>query len=143
MNEFIKYVGLDLHMETIAVSVAESNGSEVRCWSEIANTSAGMDKLVRQLRKNEATLSFCYEADSCGYGLYRRPTDQGWACTVVAPSLIPKKAGVRVKTDRRDSVNLARLHRAGELTAVSVPDDQQEASRDLTRVREDLKHWSW
>lgn len=140
MKEFSKYVGLDVHKETIAVSVAESNGGEVRYLGEIVNTPEALDKLVRQLRKGEATLSFCYEAGPCGYGMYRQLTDLGWDCQVVAPSLIPKKAGDRVKTDRRDSLMLARLHRAGELTAVWVPDDEQEALRDLTRAREDMKH---
>jgi transposase len=139
MGEFSKYVGLDVHKQTIAVSVAEAHGGEVRYLGEIANTPEAVEKLVRQLRKNGATLSFCYEAGPCGYGLHRQLTDLGWACQVVAPSLIPKKAGDRVKTDRRDSLSLARLHRAGELTAVCVPDDQQEALRDLTRAREDLR----
>ena len=140
MEEFIKYVGLDVHKETIAVSIATVPGGEARYWGEIANTAEAMDKLVRQLSKGGAKLSFCYEAGSCGYGLHRRLTALGWDCMVVAPSLIPKKAGARVKTDRRDSLNLARLHRAGELTAVCVPDEDQEALRDLTRAREDLKH---
>lgn len=140
MNEFIKYVGLDVHKETVAVSIAQGNGGEVRYWGEIRNTPEAMDKLIGQLRKGDARLSFCYEAGPCGYGLHRRLTDLGWDCMVVAPSLIPRKAGDRVKTDRRDSLSLARLHRAGELTAVCVPDDEQEALRDLTRAREDLKH---
>lgn len=140
MNEFIKYVGLDVHKETVAVSVAQGNGGEVRYWGEIANTPEAMDKLIRQLRKSDARLSFCYEAGPCGYELHRRLTGLGWECMVVAPSLIPRKAGDRVKTDRRDSLSLSRLHRAGELTAVCVPDDDQEALRDLTRAREDLKH---
>ncbi len=140
MNKFIKYVGLDVHKETIAVSVAESNGGEVRYLGDIANTPEALDKQVKQLRKGGADLSFCYEAGPCGYGIHRQLTDLGWDCQVVAPSLIPKKAGDRVKTDRRDSMMLARLHRAGELTAVWVPDNAQEALRDLTRAREDMKH---
>jgi transposase len=140
MQEFSKYVGLDVHMKTIAVSVAEAKGGEVRYFGEIANTPEAVTKLVRQLRKGEASLSLCYEAGPCGYGLYRQLREMGLECVVVAPSLIPKKAGDRVKTDRRDSLALARLHRAGELTAVWVPDGQQEALRDLTRAREDMKH---
>jgi transposase len=140
MKEFSKYVGMDVHKETIAVSVAEANGGEVRYFGEIANTPEAMEKLIRQLRKGNAALSFCYEAGPCGYGIYRQLSDLGWDCQVVAPSLIPKKAGDRVKTDRRDSLSLARLHRAGELTAVWVPDGVQEALRDLTRAREDMKH---
>ena len=140
MKEFSKYVGLDVHKETIAVSVAEANGGEVRYFGEIANMPEAIEKLVRQLRKGDAALSFCYEAGPCGYGIHRQLSDLGWDCQVVAPSLIPKKAGDRVKTDRRDSLSLARLHRAGELTAVWVPDGAQEALRDLTRAREDMKH---
>ncbi|GAC1543908.1 MAG: IS110 family transposase [Ramlibacter sp.] len=139
MNQFSKYVGLDVHKATIAVSVAEANGGEVRYLGEIANTTDALTKLVRQLRKGDAQLSFCYEAGPCGYGLHRQLTELGWDCQVVAPSLIPRKAGDRVKTDRRDSLMLARLHRAGELTAVWVPDDAQEGLRDLTRAREDMK----
>ncbi len=140
MKEYIKYVGLDVHKERIAVSVADGEGGEVRYVGEIAHTSAGVVKLVKQLGKGGAKLSFCYEAGGCGYGLHRQLQKQGQACRVVAPSLIPRKAGDRIKTDRRDSMNLARLMRAGELTAVWVPDGVQEALRDLTRAREDLKH---
>ena len=140
MKEFIKYVGLDVHKETIAVAVAESDGGEVRYFGEIRNTPEAMAKLVKLLRKGGSQLSFCYEAGPCCYGIHRQLSDLGWACQVVAPSLIPKKAGVRVKTDRRDALSLARLHRAGELTAVWLPDGAQEALRDLTRAREDMKH---
>ena len=138
--EKYKFVGLDVHKETIAVSVAEPDGGEVRYMGEIANTPDAVVKLVRRLRKEGSKLSFCYEAGPCGYGLHRQLRDLGQDCQVVAPSLIPKKPGDRVKTDRRDSLNLARLHRAGELTAVWVPDGAQEALRDLTRAREDMKH---
>jgi transposase len=140
MKEFSKYIGLDVHKEMIAVSVAEANAGELRYLGEIANTAEALDKLVKQQRKGGANLSFCYEAGPCGYGIHRQLTDLGWDCQVVAPSLIPKKAGDRIKTDRRDSLMLARLHRAGELTAVWVPDSAQEALRDLTRAREDMKH---
>ena len=140
MKEFSKYVGLDVHKETIAVSVADAQGGELRYVGEISNTAEALDKLVRQLKKGNAELSFCYEAGPCGYGIHRQLTAKGLDCHVVAPSLIPRKAGDRVKTDRRDSLSLARLHRAGELTAVWVPDAAQEALRDLTRAREDMKH---
>jgi transposase len=93
MKEFSKYVGLDVHKETIAVSVAEANGGEVRYLGEVANTPEAVEKLVKQLRKGGADLSFCYEAGPCGYGIHRQLTDLGWECAVVAPSLIPKKAG--------------------------------------------------
>jgi transposase len=140
VKDFNKYVGLDVHKETIAVAVAEAGGGEVRYFGEIANTPEAMNKLVGQLKKGGARLSFCYEAGPCGYGIYRQLRELQHDCQVVAPSLIPKKAGHRVKTDRRDSLSLARLHRAGELTAVAVPDGLQEALRDLTRAREDMKH---
>lgn len=135
-----KYVGLDVHKETIAVSVAEADGGEVRYLGEVPNTADSVVKLVKRLGKEGVKLSFCYEAGPCGYGLHRQLRDLGQDCQVVAPSLIPRKPGDRVKTDRRDSLNLARLHRAGELTAVWVPDGAQEALRDLTRAREDMKH---
>lgn len=138
MNKSIKFVGLDVHKATIAVSTAVAGG-DVQCLGEIANTADAITKLVRQLRKGDAELFFCYEAGPCGYGIHRQLTNLGWHCEVVAPSLIPKKTGDRIKTDRRDSVMLARLLRAGELTPVWVPDDAQEALRDLTRAREDVK----
>ena len=82
---------------------------------------------------------FYYEAGPCGYGVYREITEAGHDCAVVAPSLVPRKPGDRVKTDRRDALTLARLHRSGDLTPVWVPDEEQEAIRDLTRAREDMK----
>ncbi|WUR11599.1 IS110 family transposase [[Empedobacter] haloabium] len=138
MEQFIKNVGLDTHKATIAVSVADSEG-ELRYMGEIPNTSEAIAKLVKQLGKDGAKLVFCYEAGPCGYGIFRQLRGLGLECLVVAPSLIPKKAGDRVKTDRRDSMMLARLLRAGELTPVWVPDDAQEGLRDLTRAREDMK----
>lgn len=140
MNKFSKFVGLDVHKATIAVSVADSNGSTERFYGEIPNTSVAIGKLVNQLTKGGATLALCYEAGCCGYVIHRQLTKLGQFCQVVAPSLIPKKAGDRVKTDRRDSLMLARLLRAGELTEIWVPDGLQEALRDLTRAREDMKH---
>lgn len=138
MGQFTKFIGLDTHKETVVASVADSKG-ELRHMGQIENTPEAVAKLVRQLRQDGAELVFCYEAGPCGYGLYRQLTELGWKCMVVAPSLIPRKAGDRVKTDRRDSMMLARLLRAGELTAVWVPDDAQEGLRDLTRAREDMK----
>lgn len=140
MEKFSKFVGLDVHKATLAVSVADAKGGEARFYGEIANTPAAVAKLVAQLSKGGATLSLCYEAGCCGYVLQRQLTKLGHFCQVVAPSLIPKKAGDRVKTDRRDSLMLARLLRAGELTGIYVPDGAQEALRDLTRAREDMKN---
>jgi transposase len=139
MEQFIKYVGLDVHGKTIAVAVADGGADEVRFIGEIANKPEAIAKLAKQLKTCGARLSFCYEAGPCGYGIYRQLLSLKHQCQVVAPSLIPKKAGDRVKTDRRDSLMLARLHRAGELTAVWVPDGEHEALRDLTRARSDMK----
>ncbi len=139
MKEFSKYVGLDVHKETIAVSVADKGRGKTRYFGEIVNRPEAIKKLVSQLSTDGEVMSFCYEAGPCGYGIYRQLVGLGQDCQVVAPSLIPKKAGNRVKTDKRDSDGLSRLHRAGELTAVWVPDQSQEAMRDLVRSRDDLK----
>ena len=139
MKEFSKYVGLDTHKETIAVAVADANGGKSRFYGEIANTPEAIRKLVKQLCPDGEVISFCYEAGPCGYEIYRQISQLGHYCSVVAPSLIPTKPGERVKTDRRDSEKLSRLDRAGELTPVWVPDQEQEAMRDLTRAREDMK----
>jgi len=140
MNQFIKYVGLDTHKDTIAVAVADAVGGKPRFYGEIANTPTALSKLMKDVSPNGEVISYCYEAGPCGYGIYRQISDSGHDCRVVAPSLIPTKPGDRVKTDRRDCENLARLHRVGELTPVWVPDQEQEAIRDLTRAREDMKH---
>ena len=139
MNEFSKYVGLDTHKETIAVAVADALGGKVRYYGEIANTPEAIQKLVKQLCPDGEVISFCYEAGPCGYEIYRQISQPGHHYSVVAPSLIPTKPVERVKTDRRDSEKLSRLDRAGELTPVWVPDQDQEAMRDLTRAREDMK----
>ena len=139
MREFSKYVGLDVHKDSIAVAVAEACRDKPRYYGEIPNTPEAIAKLVNKLGVDGEVVSFCYEAGPCGYGLYRQLTGLGHVCEVVAPSLIPAKPGDRVKTDRRDGESLARLHRAGELTAVWVPEREQEAMRDLTRCREDMK----
>lgn len=135
MNDII-FVGLDVHKATVAVAVAEgTRGGEVRQLGAIPNRADQIAKLVEKLGKNGRRLNFCYEAGPCGYGLHRQLTALGHDCMVVAPSLIPVKAGDRVKSDRRDAVMLAKLHRAGELTAVWVPDGAHEAMRDLIRAR--------
>ena len=141
MGDRITYVGLDVHKEGIVVAVAEGGlRGEVREYGRIANTAAALDRLVRKLGGTGVRLRFCYEAGPCGYGIQRHLSARGHECVVVAPSLIPKRAGDRVKTDRRDAVGLARLHRAGELTAVWVPDVGHEAMRDLVRARLDAVH---
>lgn len=139
MHNFSKYVGLDTHKKTIAVAIADAQGGKARYFGEIANTPEEIRKLVKKLCTDGEVISFCYEAGPCGYGIYHQITQLGHHCSVVAPSLIPTKPGERVKTDRRDSEKLSRLDRAGELTPVWVPDQEQEAMRDLTRAREDMK----
>jgi transposase len=135
------YVGLDVHKETIAVAVAEPGRGEPIYRGEIANTPTKVAKLIAKLSEvyEGGLLLFCYEAGPCGYGLYRQLIASGHDCEVVAPSQIPKKAGERIKTDRRDALKLARLLRSGDLTAVWVPDQEQERMRDLSRARDDLK----
>src|SRR5918993_5351674 len=129
-------VGLDTHKARIAVAVAEpGRKGEVRFHGEIANRPEAMRRLIERLADKHGRLKVCYEAGPCGYGLHRQITAFGHDCTVVAPSLVPVRAGARVKTNRRDAVTLARLHRAGELTAVWVPDPTHEAMRDLVRAR--------
>src|SRR5271167_910739 len=141
MVDRITYVGLDVHKESIVVAAAAGGlRGEVREYGRVANTSAALDRLVRKLGGEGVTLRFCYEAGPCGYGIQRRLSTRGHECVVVAPSLIPKRAGDRVKTDRRDAASLAKLHRAGELTAVWVPDAGHEAMRDLVRARLDAVH---
>src|ERR1700719_3375522 len=138
MADRITYVGLDVHKESIVVAVASGGlRGEVREYGRIANTATALDRLLRKLGDAGMVLRFCYEAGPCGYGIQRRLSAQGHECVVVAPSLIPKRAGDRVKTDRRDAASLAKLHRAGELTAVWVPDARHEAMRDLVRARLD------
>ena len=140
-KRYAVYVGLDIHKETIAVAIARAGREEPAYRGEIAHTRKAVGKLIERLSKefDGQMLLFCYEAGPCGYGLYRQLLEAGHECEVVAPSLIPKKAGERVKTDRRDALKLSRYLRAGDLTAVWVPDEEQEAMRDLCRARGDMK----
>ena len=132
------YVGLDVHKESIAVAYApEDRGADVVPLGAIGTRQCDIDKLIRKLQSKGATLVFVYEAGPCGYWLYRYLTRKGLACHVVAPSLIPRKPGDRVKTDRRDAVMLARLMRSGDLSSIYVPGIEDEALRDLSRGRED------
>jgi transposase len=136
LKQLITYIGLDVHKETIAVALAEAGKrNEVREYGKIANTPAAVKALVAKLARNGHELHFCYEAGPCGYGIQRQLTASKHDCIVVAPSLIPRRPGERIKTDRRDAINLAKLHRAGELTPVWVPDEAHEAIRDLVRAR--------
>jgi transposase len=137
MREKLRFLGLDVHAETIAVAVAEPDG-EMRSLGTIANREDSIRKLIRKLGPPEQ-LRACYEAGPTGFVLYWQLTQLGVECAVVAPSLVPKKPGDRVKTDRRDALKLARSHRSGDLTAVWVPDEDSEALRDLVRQREAAK----
>jgi transposase len=128
----------DVHKESIAVAyVAQDHGADVTSLGAIGTRQCDSDQLLRKRQSKAKHLVFVSEAGPCGYWLYRYLTKKGYPCWVVAPSLIPKKAGDRVKTDRRDAVQLARLMRSGDLTPVSVPKVEEEAIRDLSRARED------
>jgi transposase len=134
MTKNIKFVCLDVHAATVAIAVAEM-GDEVRSLGTVANEVGAIRRVLGKLGKKEQ-LRVCYEAGPTGYALYWELVRLGIECIVVAPSLIPKAASDRVKTDRRDAQKLARSHRAGDLTSVWVPDQKHEALRDLVRHRE-------
>jgi transposase len=135
--ETVRWIGLDVHAETIAVAVAERSG-EVRSLGVIPNRPEALRKLIGKLGP-AASLKVCYEAGPTGYVIYWQLVELGVHCDVVAPSLVPTKPGDRVKTDRRDALKLARCYRAGDLTPVWVPDAAHEALRDLVRAREAAK----
>ncbi|MFO1485714.1 MAG: IS110 family transposase [Verrucomicrobiaceae bacterium] len=138
MSKEVLYLGLDVHAENIAVAIAEAGrDGEVRNYGEIPNAFHSVEKLMRKLGHPDKELKLCYEAGPCGFVLARFLKKKGIACDVIAPSLTPKGSGDKIKTDRRDARMLARLHRAGELTAVHVPDERDEAIRDLCRARTD------
>ncbi len=140
-DRYPAYIGLDVHKDSIVVAVARAGREAPESRREIANKPKSVAKLVGRLNQEFGgeVLLFCYEAGPCGYGLYRQLLGLGHDCQVVAPSQIPKKPGERIKTDRRDAFKLARALRSGDLTAVWVPDEEQEAMRDLTRARADFK----
>jgi transposase len=139
MKKKILFLGLDVHAQNIAVALAESGGGEARSYGAIPNDLHALEKVLSKLRSAHPgrELRLCYEAGPTGFVLARRCAQLKIACTVVAPSLIPSRAGERIKTDRRDALKLARLHRAGELRAVHLPDASDEAMRDLCRARTD------
>jgi transposase len=130
------FVGIDVAKERNAIAVADGErGGEVRFLGEVDASPESMRRLIKRIAAQHDQAHFCYEAGPTGYGLHRLITSMGHPCTVVAPSLIPTKPGDRVKTNRRDAIALARLLRAGELTAVWIPDEGHEAMRDLVRAR--------
>jgi transposase len=137
MGEHILYVGLDTAKNHIDLAVAEAlPGGEVRYWGKVANEAAALDRVMKRLQQGGRRLKVCYEAGPCGYGIYRRLNAKPEvSCEVVAPSLTPRRPGVRVKTNRRDCLTLVKLLRAEELTAAWVPDAAHEAMRDLVRAR--------
>ena len=140
MEKASTYVGLDVHKDSIDVTIAEQGAAgEVRHFGTIGGDLEAVAKLVRRLRRKNRELEFVYEAGPCGFEIYRFLREQALSCAVVSPSQIPRRSGDRVKTDRRDSESLARLYRAGELAAVYVPEPEDEAIRDLARAREDIK----
>jgi len=130
------FVGIDVAKARNAVAIADGErGGEVRYLGEVDASEESMRRLVKRIAAKHERVHFCYEAGPTGYGLHRVISALGYPCIVVAPSLIPRKPGDRVKTNRRDAVALAKLLRAGELTAVWVPDEGHEAMRDLVRAR--------
>jgi transposase len=141
MKTLNKYVGLDVHKDTTVIAVAESGREgEVRLYGQIASDLAALEKVLRKLGGDGIVLHVVYEAGPTGFVVYRRLRQLEIDCIVVAPSKTPQAQGPRQKTDRRDAVQLARLHRAGELTAIHVPDAVDESIRDLTRARADAVH---
>jgi len=134
----VKFIGMDVHKNSITIAISDADRcGQPRIYGAINNDLDALDKFCRKMVSTTKQLYFVYEAGPCGYGIYRHLTSKGFDCMVAAPSMIPRKSGDRIKNDHRDAKMLARLHRAGELTAVYVPDGQDEAMRDLTRARED------
>jgi transposase len=137
MNELITgFVGLDAHAESTAIGFAEAGREVPRFVGTVGPKLAEIKKALGKLGEPR-TLLIVYEAGPCGYGLARELSAQGYRCEVVAPSRIPRRPGERIKTDRRDALKLASLARAGELVAVTIPDERDEAIRDLSRARVD------
>ena len=138
MEVMVRWVGLDVHKETIAIAVADGHGSRPENVATIPNETR---RLLKRLKKlgGPGRVRVCYEAGPTGFELYRQLCEQGYKCIVVAPSLVPRRSGDRIKTDRRDARNLARFYRSGDLTAIHVPEEETEAMRDLERARGDAK----
>ncbi len=139
MSNVTCFIGLDVHKDTIAIATADSDGSPAQGIATVPNEWNALRRQLQRLGK-KGRLAVCYEAGPTGFGLHRALKKEGIDCLVCAPSLVPRRSGDRVKTDRRDALNLARLFRSGLLTSVHVPDEQTEAMRDLERAREDAKN---
>ena len=142
MKKKVLYIGLDVHKNTIDVAVTtdRANG-KVRSYGKINSTLESLNKLLSKLQKKDHQVRVVYEAGPCGYQIFRHLHSKHIDCAVVAPSMIPKRSGNRIKTDRRDAINLARLFRAGELTRIYVPTVEDEAIRDLVRCRDDMRRF--
>jgi len=138
MKTVSRFVGLDVHKDSIAISVAEASGGQARFLCTLPNDYPHLLRTFKKLG-DPGDVHCCYEAGPTGFGLCRRLMNDGYACVVVAPGLIPVKAGNRVKTDRRDSLKLAHFLRSGDLTPVNIPDEKTESIRDLERARDDAK----
>lgn len=136
----VHYVGLDVHKDTIVIAVAQEGQAEAQTLGTFPHDCSKVVKQLKKLVSNVSLLRVCYEAGPTGFGLCRKLQAAGISCVVVAPSLVPQQAGLRVKTDRRDARRLAHFLRSGDLTAVWVPDEQTEALRDLERLRDDAKN---
>jgi transposase len=134
----LRFVGLDVHKDTIAIAVADQGRAEAKVLATIPHDFASLSKALARLGPPE-TLSCCYEAGPTGFGLARQLKAAGWGCIVIAPSLVPVKAGCRIKTDRRDAAKLAHYLRSGDLIEIHIPDEATEAIRDLERARDDAK----
>jgi transposase len=140
MTNSVKFIGLDVHKETISIAIADNGRTgEVRYYGTIKNRPGSITRFIKKMNCKKHQLHFVYEAGPCGYVIYRHLKNKNIDCMVTAPSTIPKKSSDRIKNDRRDALALARLHRAGELTPVYVPDQEDEAIRDLSRAREDAR----
>lgn len=135
----VRYIGLDVHKDTIVVAVADAGQAPAESVCTLEHDLPKLLKVLRRLMQGNAKLQICYEAGPTGYGLYRSLKEAGFACVVIAPSLVPTKSGDRIKTDRRDARKLAHFLRSGDLTTVWVPDEHTEAIRDLERARDAAK----